>query len=148
MTRSEVRDFIESGVTLLNEAGTYLEFGNGRVTELNSNRSNTYPKVWLDPLTVSTDLVNSMPFDNWDIVLRIAGKDAQDSKPEQYEAIVDTCDEIAQKLVKKYNDVASGYKLVTISGITREPFIKKQADNTSGVILSFTLTSPDSTNLC
>ena len=148
MTRSEVRDFIESGVTLLNEAGTSLEFGNGRLSELNSNRSNNYPKAWLDPLNVSTDLINSMPFDNWAIVLRVAKLDAADSKPEQYEAIVDTCDAIAQSLVKKYNDVASGYKLVTISDIAREPFIKRQADNTSGVILSFTLTAPDTTNLC
>jgi len=148
MTRAEVRAFVESGIDNLNQSGEVIQFGSGRITEFNSTRSNIYPFCWLESLSVDTDLINSMPFDNWNIVIHVAAKDAQDSSADQYETIVDTCDVIAQKLVKKYNDVVSGYKLVTLSGINREPFIKKHADNTSGVILSFTLISPDQTNLC
>jgi len=148
MTRAEVRAFIESGIDNLNQSGEVIQFNSGRITEFNSPRSNVYPFCWLESLSTDTDLINSLPFDNWQIVIHVAAKDSQDSKAEQYEAIVDSCDVIAQKLVKKYNDVVSGYKLVTISGVNRTPFIKKHADNTSGVILSFTLISPDQTNLC
>lgn len=148
MKRSEVRSFIESGVTALNSEGVTLQFDNGRVTEFNSDRSNTYPFAWLEPLNTSPEIINSVPYDNWEIIIHIAQKDAPDSVQSQYEGIVDTCDEIGQKLVKKFNDVVSGYKLVTIQNISRIPFYKKHADCLSGVVLSFTLNVPDTTNLC
>lgn len=148
MTRTEVRSFVESGVTALNSDGVTLEFDNGRITEFNSDRSNEYPFAWLEPLTTTPELINSVPYDNWNIIIHIAQKDSIDSVQSQYETIVDECDLIAQKLVKKFNDVVSGYKLVQIQNMSREPFYKKNADCLSGVILSFTLNVPDTTNLC
>lgn len=148
MTRTEVRSFVESGVTALNSDGVTLEFDNGRITEFNSDRSNEYPFAWLEPLTTTPELINSVPYDNWNIIIHIAQKDSIDSVQSQYETIVDECDLIAQKLVKKFNDVVSGYKLVQIQNMSREPFYKKHADCLSGVILSFTLNVPDTTNLC
>lgn len=148
MKRAEVRAFIESGITAINADGNNIAFNSGRITEFNSNRSNTYPYVWLESLSVDNDLLNSLPINNWNIAIHVAKKDHIDSKPEQYEVIIDDCDLIAQKLIKKYNDVVSGYKLITITGSSREPFIKKHADLTTGVVLSFVLNDPDTTNLC
>lgn len=146
MTREEVRAFIKSGFEALSKV---VPFGNGRLTEFNSHRSNTYPSGWLESLSATTALTESnLPYDDWNIVIHIAEKDFAGSKPEQYEAIVDRCDLIAQQLVKKYNAIVTGYKLVTLSSIERNPFIHKQADDTTGVILSFTLTAPDTTNVC
>lgn len=145
MTRAEVRIFIESGIEALTPV---IQFGNGRITEFNSDRSKEYPFAWLESLKTSTTLVNSVPFDDWEVNIHIAKKDKADSSPTEYEAIVDECDMIAQSLVKKYNDVVTGYKLVELSGINREPFIKKHADETTGVILSFTLKAPDKTDVC
>jgi len=99
MTRAEVRAFIESGIDNLNQSGEVIQFNSGRITEFNSPRSNVYPFCWLESLSTDTDLINSLPFDNWQIVIHVAAKDSQDSKAEQYEAIVDSCDVIAQKLV-------------------------------------------------
>lgn len=148
MKRSEVRDFVESGVTALNADGVTLQFDNGRVSEFNSQRSNEYPFAWMEPLTTSPEIINSVPYDNWEVIIHIAQKDAMDSVQSQYESIVDSCDEIGQKLIKKFNDVVSGYKLVTIQNTSRVPFYKKHADCLSGVVLSFTLNVPDTTNLC
>lgn len=148
MKRSEVRSFVESGVNLLNEEGTILQFDNGRITEFNSSRSNEYPFAWMEPLNTSPEIINSVPYDNWEVIIHIAQKDAPDSVQSQYESIVDSCDEIGQKLTKKFNDVVSGYKLVELLGVSRVPFYKKHADCLSGVILSLTIKAPDTTNLC
>lgn len=145
MTREEVKDFIESGVE---QVDPQIGFDTGRITEFNSNMSIDYPFAWLESLSVEPDIVNSVPFDNWSISLHICKLDKQDSKPEQYEGIINECDLIAQRLTKKYNDVVSGYKLVTLSGLSRDPFIKKHKDCLTGVILSFTLNAPDRTDLC
>jgi hypothetical protein len=59
---------------------------------------------------------------------------------EQYESLIDDADYMAQRLVRRYNDVLNSFDLVTISGISRSPFIKKHADCLTGVLLSFTLT--------
>lgn len=146
MKRSEIRTLIQSAV---DEVSGAYRFNSGRITEFNSNRSNEYPFVWLEPLQVATEITeNQLPIDDWECIIHIAQKDAMDSKPEQYEAIVDECDYIAQKLLNKINNVVNGYKLLTLTGITRVPFIHKQADDTSGVILSFTINLPDTTNVC
>lgn len=146
MKRSEVRDFIKSGIDAV---ATNIRFNSGRLSEFNSNRSNEYPFVWLESLSSSTEFsVTQMPFDEWNIVLHVANKNAADDKPEQYEAIIDACDEIAQKLVYQYNQSVNGYKLATITGIERSPFVHKHADRTAGVVLSFTLNSPDKTDVC
>jgi len=147
MTRAEVRTFIKSGVTALSLA---YRFNSGRISEFNSGRSNDYPFLWLESLMAGGDFTEGtqMPVDEWDIKIHIAKKDSVDSKAEQYEAIIDECDLIAQKLKYQLNQVVSGYKTALISSITREPFIKKHADNTTGVILSFTLIVPDQTDVC
>jgi hypothetical protein len=145
MTRTEVRNFLGSGIDLL----TDVTYGSGRISEWNSDRTRVYPMGWIAQINVSTDLANNvLPIDNWDVEVHLAQKDLQDSVEEEYEQIVDNCDYYAQQLIRYYNQVVSGYKLVTISGISRSRFVKKNADCLTGVILSFTLTAPDTTNLC
>lgn len=147
MKRSEVRAFVKSGITTLLES---FQYGSGRISEWNQDRGNTYPMIWLDEeaLIPSVEMKGSLPINSWPIVLHIARKDAADSNPSQYNALIDACDLTAQKLIKNYNDVVEGYKNVTLSNITRPPFIKKNADILTGVRLEFTLISPDTTNLC
>lgn len=144
MTRREVKEFLYSGIQTIG-----LGYGTGRISEFNSDRSQTYPKTWIEPVNVSTTLTQQgLNYDGWSVVLHIGKKDAQDSLPEQYEELVDDCDEYAQQLINAYNQIVSGYKTVTIESVTRVPFVKKNADVLTGVILSFTLNAPDTTNLC
>lgn len=147
MTRTEVRSLIQSALNALSET---VRFNSGRITEFNSNRTNEYPYVWLEPLSRGTDLRESdqAPFDAWACTLHFAKKDAVDSKPEEYEAIVDECDLLAKKFTYQLNQVVSGYKLITVTDLTSDPFIHKHADDTTGVILSFTINSPDQTDVC
>lgn len=148
MKRSEVRTFIEAGITTLVESYAY---GGGRISEWNSDRGRSYPMIWLDEQTfvANTSFVNfSLPLNGWEINLHIARKDAPDSIEDQYVPLIDACDLIAQKLMYNYNNIVSGYDNVTLTGISRTPFIKKNADCLTGVVLSFTLNAPDKTNLC
>jgi len=145
MKRSEVRNFINSGVAAITPQ---LEFGSGMLTDFNSERSNIYPKVWLESLEVDTVVPSSAPVDTWPIKLYIAWKDQMDSKPEQYEDLVDKADFIAQKLIYQYRNVVTGYKLVEILADKREPWIKKNADCLTGVVLSFDLKATDATDVC
>lgn len=146
MKRREIKAFIKSGVDALSPS---IRFNTGRLTEFNSQRSNEYPYIWLETIGNTGDFTaNQLPVDDWEPVIYIAKKDAVDSSPEQYEEIIDQCDEIAQKLKYQLNQVVEGYKLVTLSGFAREPFVKKFADCLSGVMLSFTINSPDQTNVC
>lgn len=138
MTRPEVKEFIESGAQLLQ-----IPFDTGRITEFNSNRSNTYPFVFLETLSAQTTLSNSLPTDTYAIKIHVLSKDRIDSSNLEYEELIDQADVIAQKLVKRYNDILSNYNLVTITGISRVPFIKKHADCLTGVLLSFNLLSQD-----
>jgi hypothetical protein len=145
MTREEVRNFLGLGIDLL----TDVTYGSGRISEWNSDRNRTYPMCWISQIEASTELANGvLPIDNWSIEIHIAKKDTADSIEEQYEALVDDCDYMAQQLIRYYNQVVTGYKLVTISSISRPRFVKKNADCLTGVILSFTMTAPDTTNLC
>lgn len=146
MTRSEVRTFVKAGLDLL--AGK-IGFGNGRISEFNSQRSSSYPYAWLESLEVDSLLDGIVaPQEDWQVVIHIAKLDKADSSPDQYEAIIDECDLLAQKLTKQYHAVVSGYKTTTIDNISRTPFIKKHADCTTGVILAFTLTAPDTASIC
>lgn len=147
MKRSEVRDFIKSGVNALTPA---VNFGSGLVTFFNSNRTNEYPFVFNETASVTSDkdFQTAPPLDQWEVILHIAYLDSMDSIPDQYEELIDKADELAQKLIVKYNQIVSGYKDVTITSFSREPFIKKHADCVTGVILTFTLISPDKTNNC
>lgn len=146
MKRSEIRDFLKSGVNALTPTP---EFGSGRDTEFNSIRSHTYPAVWQNIKPVDVELPdNTSPLNEWEIELIIAQKDNQDSAPEQYEEIIDESDLIAQKLIYKYRNIISGFKTTTISNITREPFVKKYADCLTGVLLTFKITENDRTNVC
>jgi len=148
MKRSEVRDFLKAGVDELVPA---IEFGSGRLSEFNPVSVNgSFPRVWqlVTPMS-SEHEPGSAPLDSWSIELLIAGKDDMGSKAEQYEHIIDDCDEIAQKLVYKYRNIVSGYKGITLTSFNREPFVKKNgAAVMSGVQLSFTIVSQDKTNVC
>lgn len=146
MKRSEVRDFIESGVNTLAPSA---KFNSGRITEFNSARDNEYPFVWLESLSVSrSNTGTGAPSDDWAIALHIVKKDAAGSSPEEYEAIVDECDEIARLLSKQYNTVLQASLNVVIATESRDPFIHKHADDTTGVIYSFTLRTWDNSVLC
>lgn len=135
MKRSEIKEFIQAGAEFYN-----IPFSTGRISEFNSSRSNTYPFIFLETIEVDTDLMNSIQTDSWTIRLHIASKDAQDSKMSQYEKLVDDADYLAQRLVRRYNDVINNYDLVTLSNLSRSPFIKRHADCLTGVLLTFTLT--------
>lgn len=146
MKRREIKAFIKSGVDQLTPS---VRFNTGRPSEFNSERENKYTFIWLESIGNTGDFnVNQMPIDDWEPVLYIAKKDQMDSSPEEYEELIDQCDEIAQRLKYLLNQVVSGYKLVTLSGFSREPFTKKFADCLSGVTLSFTINSPDQTDVC
>lgn len=135
MKRSEIKEFIQAGAEFYT-----IPFATGRISEFNSSRSNNYPFIFFETPSVSTDLINSVQSDTWTIRLHLASKDAPDSKMEQYEDLVDDADYLAQRLVRRYNDVINDYNLVLISDISRTPFIKKHADCLTGVLLQFTLT--------
>ena len=143
MKRSEVRDFLEDGILLL----TDVSYGSGRLSEFNSDRSQSYPMAWIESLRVSTSL-KQIPYDTWAIRIHISKQDTPDSVEGQYETIVDQSDELAQELIRYYDQVIADHQLITLGSITRDPFIKKHADCLTGVILAFTLTAPDKTNLC
>lgn len=146
MKREEIRALINSAVQATNSS---YRFNSGRITEFNSNRSNDYPYIWLEPLSRSTELnAAQMPFDDWNCIIHIANLDEPGSPPETYEPIIDECDLIGKKIIYNLNQVVSQFNLVTLTGINSEPFIQNHADRTSGVILTFTLNSPDSTNVC
>lgn len=147
MKRSECREFIKSAI---NAISTGYRFNSGRISEFNSGRSNSYPFLWLESLSTTTTInqATSNPFEAWNVVIHVADIDTQDSKPEQYEAIIDKCDLIAQKLLTQFRIDLMYSDLVVIENAEREPFIKSHADNTTGVILSFTLVDYNSTNLC
>ncbi len=146
MTRSEVRDLIEQGIAAL---GNQIEFGSGRISEFNKDRDKDYPFIWLESLAVDTDINNQGAYsDHWDAKLHIAKKDQPDSKASEYECIIDECDYIAQQLTRQYADILDAAKLVSFDSAKRDPFIHKHADDTSGVILSLSLTIPDTTNVC
>lgn len=134
MKRSDIKEFIQAGAEFYN-----IPFSTGRISEFNSARAKTYPFIFLETLEVDTELINSIQTDSWTIRLHLASKDSVDSKMTQYEALIDDADYLAQKLVRRYNDVVNNYNLVTISGISRTPFIKKHSDCLTGVLLSFTL---------
>lgn len=145
MTRAQVRSFLEDGIILL----TDVTYGSGRISEFNSNRSRVYPMCWIESLSVTTSLTDTqLPTDAWDIKIHVADKIGADAVETQYESLIDDCDYIAQQLIVHYNQQVNGFKLVTLTGISREPFIKKHADSLAGVILSFSLNAPDTTNLC
>lgn len=148
MTRYEIRTFIKEGVQSLSPS---LSFGSGLYTFFNSNRSWTYPVVFHETVAigvVSSTIGVSAPTDDWDIVLWISQQGRADMIPEEYEPLIDQCDEIAQKLIYKYRNVISGYKLETITESTRTPFVKKNADCLAGVTLRFKINAPDKTDVC
>lgn len=147
MKRREIRSFIQSGVNDMNS----VEFGSGLITDFNSIRNHQYPAVWQNIKPVSVNIGgagSSSPLDTWDIELTIGQKDAMDSSPEQYEDLIDNCDEIAQKLTYKYRNIVGGYKIVTLEDFSRTPFVKKYADCITGVVLAFKMIVPDKTNVC
>lgn len=149
MTRAEIRSFLNAGVTAVDSS---ISFQYGRLSEFNSKRNTTYPVVfWESSPSVSVDLSpNQLPMSNWPITLHIMKLDKADSLPAQYEALVDDCDYIAQQLIYQYNQIQSNtyYSGLSFTDIIREPRIKKNADDMTGVILSFTLIDPDKTELC
>lgn len=149
MKRSEIRTFLHAGITAVDST---LDFGYGQIFNWNSNRSNEYPGVWWESdQAVAVELTeNQLPINSWPIRLHVGKKDKLDSLPSAYDLIVDDCDLIAQQLIRQYSQILSSalYDLVAIEDISREPFIKKNADLITGVLLMFTLKAPDTTSLC
>lgn len=147
MKRSEVRTFIREGV---NSLVPVLDYSEGQITDWNAQRSNIYPGVLsvLEETDTSIPTTSTPLNDNWDIKLIIANKDALDSIPDVYEGIVDSCDEVAQRLIYKYRNIIDGYKLTTMEAINRKKFIKKYADCLTGIELTFKLINQDRTNVC
>jgi hypothetical protein len=123
-----------------------MDYGDGLITDFNSLRSHTYPAAWLLLEDDDDDITTSAPSVKFNVALVIAKKDKMDSL--DYEDIVDECHEIASKLIYQYRNVINGYKKVTMDGVKREKFVKRYADCITGVTLSFSLNSPDQSNVC
>lgn len=148
MTRKEVREFIEAGVNMLVPVP---EFGSGLITDFNylAQKSPDEPKVWQVVSPVGTVEGTAAPTDSWSIELIVAKFIKMDDLPNDYEPVIDECDDIARKLWYKLRTVVDGYKLVTMEGTEREPFVKKNAGCFAGVYLRFTLVSQNtSTDVC
>lgn len=158
MTRKEISDLVKYAVDRLRPVTMY---GRGRITEFNSIRSHTYPAVWQETIPGTPDVnvtltPTLLPVNDNNIVLHIAQLDSEDSLPEAYEAIIDACDLIAQKIIFYLNQPDSGdvtetanFKaLITLDGVSRSPFVKRHADNCTGVVLEFVLNTPGTTDLC
>lgn len=147
MTRKETRALLKSALDALS---VVILFNSGRITEFNSQRDNEYPFVWSDPLSRATEfrVPDNLPLDGWNVSLHFAKKDQAGSSPEEYESIVDDCDLLAKQFTNKLNSVIEGFKLITITNLSCDPFYHRHADDTSGVVLSFILNSPDQTNVC
>jgi hypothetical protein len=145
MKRSEVRAFVQTGVNAITPV---LDYWEGEITDFNAQRSNEYPGVLLVLEENDIELTTSSPQDSWKIKLIIANIDKLDSTPEVYEDIIDHCDEVAQKLIYKFRNIVSGYKLITMDSINRKKFIKKYADCLTGIELTFDLHAPDQTIVC
>lgn len=147
MTRAQVRTFVETGI---NDISSAIGFSSGRISEFVSKMGKENTFCWLESLSNSPEIINgSTPFDNWNIAIHIAKKNALDTSNDDYETTIDECDNIAQKLQYKYNQSVSGFALVKLLNISREPFIKKHGNPIqSGVILSFVLNGPDTTDIC
>ena len=148
MKRSEVRQFIRSGVEAITPS---LEFNEGEVSDFAAQRSNDYPSTLLILSENTTNTDTSAPVDSWKILIAIFQIDKLDSIPDVYEGLVDSCDEIAQKLAYKYRNIIEGYKLVRLEGFSRKKFIKSPVygpDCLTGIELAFTIVSPDQTNVC
>lgn len=146
MKREEIRALIDSAVHATNSS---YRFNSGRITEFNSNRSNEYPYLWLESISRETEIDQQQrPFDNWSCIIHIANLDEPGSPPETYEPIIDECDLIAKRFTYRLNQVVSDNHLITLTSITCVPFHHLQADNTSGVILSFSLHLLDRTDVC
>lgn len=156
MKREDIRAFLKAGADAI-----AIHFDAGRLSEFNKVPDKRYPFAWVETLRASTDFGGSgaLLIDNWTVSIHIAKKDFTDSLQDQYELIVDDCDHIARKLIWQYNIILYDstaisttnqalYKLITLSDISREPFYKKHADCLTGVILSFTLNTPDKTDVC
>jgi hypothetical protein len=148
MNRTEVRAFIQEGV---NQLTPVVEFNEGELSDFAAQRSNRYPSTFLYLESTSTEITKSAPVDSWKIVLAIFRIDKLDSLPNVYEDLVDSCDTMAQKLVYKYRNIVSGYKLASIENVSRSKFVKSPKygpDCLTGVELEFTLMAPDQTNVC
>lgn len=156
MKREEVRAFLKAGADALK-----LQFEAGRLTEFNKIADKKMPFEWLETLKAASDFQTSGStlIDDWSVGIHIALQDKTDSIPSEYELLVDEADYIAQKLIWQYNvklmdSTATStanqalYKLITISGIRRDPFYKKHADCLTGIELTFNLNVPDKTNVC
>ena len=138
MKREEIRAFLKAGVDALTQ---HTRFNSGRISEFAAARNNDYPFVWSEPLSITGNV--------WNVSMLIAGIDKIDSKPEQYESIIDECDLIAQKLLSQYRIQLADYDKLVIQNDGREPFIKRNnPDCTSGVILTFEIADFDPTNVC
>ena len=146
MTRSELLTFIEAGAS---ELVPYGYFDTGRNTSLNAVQDISYPYVWLVSPGTAPDLTdNLLLFDNWNVELHIGKQDKIDSVHGEYEAIVNECDMYARKLIQRYNQVIEGYATASISGLSIDPFIKQHSRCETGVVLSFTINAPDTSDLC
>lgn len=144
MTRKEIYLFVKSGVDRLK---VQHGFGRGRLSEFSSKVNTDYPFVWFETSEMTTDLIeNSLPMDNWQINLHIAKLDREDSSHDEYESLIDDCDEVGQSLAFLYNSIVADSNLLRIESIQRTPFIKKIANSVTGVLLSFSLVGPDSTD--
>lgn len=158
MTRKELKSFLKLGCDAIK-----IFFDAGLVSDFGKVADKDFPYVWLDLSSVDSEIPDDrfLLLDDWPIELHIAKKDSLDSIPNQYEQIVDECDDIARKLLWQYNLTLAGsdsidtsatnqelYQRIKISTPKRQRFVKKHADILTGVILSFTLTSPDMKDVC
>lgn len=148
MTRAELREFVREGVE---DMVPPLEFNEGQISDFAANRSHNYPVALLLLDSTDTKITDSAPIDTWKVILYVADLDKMDSLPIVYEDMVDRCDDIARRLIYKYRNIISGYKLVTMESVLRERLIKTpilSPDCLTGVMLTFDVIAPDQDDVC
>lgn len=156
MTRKEIRDFLKAGLDAVKSFSDA-----GRLTEFNKVADKGQPFGWIFDLQAKTNFggSGSSLIDDWTVNIRIVKIDRPDSIQDEYENLIDNCDDIARKLIWQYNVILYSastvstanqdkYKLITISDVSRPQVIKWGADCLTGVDLIFNLNSPDRTDVC
>jgi len=137
---------------------TAVSFGYGQASYFNKIKDKGYPYIWLDPLvsTIQVNEDNLLTTEIYTCSVTIYKFDDPDSLPGAYELILDQTDEIAQEFIRDLNEkledngsLATIQRAnVTLSNISKQPFIKKMADVLTGFVLTFDLTVPDKFDYC
>jgi hypothetical protein len=152
MSHKGIRSLIED---VSKSLGNDIQFTYARTSDFNILRDKRYPFISLDllsstPIYAVDGIRNYM--NRWACSMAFYELDSEASDQEQYAPLLDASDDLTDKFINKLNFYAYGHcidsDMITISGITKTPFIKATADILTGFLLSFTIQVNDQFNYC